>query len=267
MAKRIIPLTVENEYVQGAGVEIGASGSHDDVILRITFGDAWDGLTKSIIWKDSYGENPKTTLLTVDMLVTGTTDVYDVLVPAAPKAYPGDMYMIFKGVTVSGTLEETATLTAFATFRVLKSMYAIGQSEDVDATVAEQLQAQIDDVIEDVANLQEHAADAEAWANETRDGEPLEPSDPVYHKSARYWAGQSEGFVDQAQGYKDQAQAQAEASAASALESKHYAEEAVKKSFAGGLEVPASDGSGSIILRFTYTPEGHIQYHIFNNVE
>ena len=35
---RTIPITVNDEYIKGAGAVVGAAGSHSDVILDITFG-------------------------------------------------------------------------------------------------------------------------------------------------------------------------------------------------------------------------------------
>ncbi len=163
MAKRIIPLEIKNEYVKGSGVMIGASGSHDDVILEMHFGEMWEGTTKSIVWKNSKGLNPVITLLTADLLKLGETDVYLVPVPAEPKEYAGDLIMAVRGVIVSENVESSATLTAFAKFRVLESMwdYNASAAQDVTPSQAEMLQAEIDAMLEDVAAVIETAAGLE----------------------------------------------------------------------------------------------------------
>lgn len=161
MSTRTVPVQVNNEYIKGAGVPVGAAGSHNDVVLEISFSALWDGLTKKITWLDAKGENPTLTILTTDMLKTGETSVYLVPIPAEPKAYAGDMTMTIKGATVTGDVETRATLSTSCTFRVLPSAYdsSADESGDVTPTQAEQLQAEIDDILETIS-----AAEASATA-------------------------------------------------------------------------------------------------------
>ena len=42
MSRRIIQCQVTDEYVRGAGVVVGAAGSHNDVALRLVFGPMWE---------------------------------------------------------------------------------------------------------------------------------------------------------------------------------------------------------------------------------
>lgn len=143
MSAKYIPLTIENEYIKGANVVIGAAGSHNDVYLSITFGDMWADTIKRIVWLDANKANPTITYLTPAMLYDG---VYQVPVPATPKAIPGKMTMTVKGSTVSDDEELTATLTAAAQFTVLESAWSddAQEQEAIDPTIAEQLQAEID---------------------------------------------------------------------------------------------------------------------------
>lgn len=144
---RIIECQVSNEYVKGAGVVAGAAGSHHDVVLRLKFGEMWDGLTKSIVWHNAKGLNPVVTLITGSMLVPGTTDTYDVLIPAEPKEFEGDMVVSIKGSTTSAGTETRATMSAIAKFKILPSKFdaAASATLDINATAAEQLQAQLDE--------------------------------------------------------------------------------------------------------------------------
>ena len=45
----------------------------------------------------------------------------------------------------------------------------------------------------------EDAEDAEAWANGTRNGTPIDSSDPAYHKNAKYYADNFIGMITDAQ--------------------------------------------------------------------
>jgi hypothetical protein len=159
---------VNNEYIRGACVPVGAAGSHNDVVLEITFSALWDGLAKKITWLDAKGANPTLTIITADMLKAGETSVYLVKIPAEPKAYAGDMTMTIKGATVFDGVETRATLSTSCTFRVLPSSYdsSADESGDVTPTQAEQLQAEIDTII---GTISEAAASATAAAGSAAD--------------------------------------------------------------------------------------------------
>ena len=157
---REIPIQVTDEYVRGAGVAVGAAGSHDDVALRISFSPMWTGTARSIVWLDAAGENPTTTQLGTGLLAEGETEVYLVPIPAEPKALPGEMTMTIKGATVSGGKETAATLTAAARFRVLESAWDpdAEESADITPTQAEQLRSEIDAVKADIVVVRGVAA-------------------------------------------------------------------------------------------------------------
>ena len=171
MSRRIIQCQVTDEYVRGAGVVVGAAGSHNDVALRLVFGPMWEGTTRSIVWKDALGGNPTVTILGTDLLEPGETEVYIVPIPAEPKAYAGDLSMTIKGAVVEGNKETSATLTARAFFTVMDSDWDENamESGDITPTQAEQMQAQIDEIrstIWDAVQSAEKAADsAEQAAN------------------------------------------------------------------------------------------------------
>ena len=145
---RTIPITVNDEYIRGTGAVVGAAGSHSDVVLDITFGESWEGLTKSIVWRNSKHVNSVVTLLSSDHLVEGTTNRYMVPIPAEPKEFAGKMTMTIKGATISENTETAATLTAYGEFIVMESLWdpEAETSGDINATLAEQLQAAVDDL-------------------------------------------------------------------------------------------------------------------------
>ncbi len=162
MNTRIVPIKVLNEYVKGAGVVVGSAGSHNDVMLEITFSGLWDGLAKSITWLDAKGENPTITLLTTNLLAHGKTDVYLVPIPAEPKVFEGDMSMTIKGAMVEGEIEKRATLSTTATFRILPSAFDSNAQEsgDITPTQAEQMQSQLDAILETIVDAREAAKEA-----------------------------------------------------------------------------------------------------------
>lgn len=169
--KRIIECSVNDEYVVGAGVPIGAAGSHNDVILRLSFGDTWVGLNIYATFRDALGGNPTLIALLPSMLVEGTDMVYDVPIPAAAKLYDGRSMLTLTGYSiVDGSEEDSATNTTTAFFRVLPSDFAFADDGSIDATLAEQLLSAINKheretgeiidahKVEVAAELEEHAA-------------------------------------------------------------------------------------------------------------
>lgn len=171
MYRRVIPLQVTDEYVRGAGVPVGAAGSHDDVALRLAFGPMWAGTAQSIVWRDANGEHPTITALTTDMLAEGESEVYLVPIPAEPKRFAGQMVMTIKGATVSGGTETTATLTATARFTVMESEWSedAEASGDITPTQAEQFQAELEHIktgILEAREARDSAAESAASAQE-----------------------------------------------------------------------------------------------------
>ncbi len=202
MSSRYIPVSVTNEYLKGAGVVIGAAGSHDDVYLRITFGAMWDDLTKYVTFRDALGENPTMTMLLPNMVVDGTTDTYDVPTPAAAKAHQGRIMVTVSGYTISnGTQEDTATMTATSFFRVLPSDYALLNDGSIDATLAQQLQDEIEAERANSLAARQAAKDAEAWAVGKELGVDVDSSADQYHNNAKYYSEQAQGSASDAAGY------------------------------------------------------------------
>ena len=156
MAKRIIECQVSDEYILGAGMVVGAAGSHDDVLIRLAFGDMWIGLNLYATFRDSKGESPTLVAILPSMLADGEVMVYDVPVPAAAKRYEGKMMLTLTGYSVvDGTQEDTATNTATAYFRVLRSDFAMFDAPSVDATLAQQIHNEINEFGEVVKDFGE----------------------------------------------------------------------------------------------------------------
>lgn len=159
---RTIPLKIQNEYITGDKGMIGAAGSHNDVILRMEFSGMWDGLTKMVQFRDALGEATIEVLLTADMLEADDTSVYLVPVPSGAKKYAGEMTLCIKGAAVSAQKETRATLAVYGRFTVAESKWsADAETEtDVPASIVEQLQGQINNVLATIVDARKAATEA-----------------------------------------------------------------------------------------------------------
>lgn len=208
---RTIPLKIQNEYIAGDKVLIGAAGSHNDVVLRMEFSPLWEGLTKTVQFRDALGEKTIETLLTADLLEKNSTTVYMVPVPNGAKKYAGEMTLAVKGAAVSGDKETRATTAVHGAFTVGESKWdtSAETEQDVPPTQAEQLQAQIDAVLGKIngaaasANAAAASAQSAAESAETATAAAGSIGNSVTaaaksaaaaansEKSAEYWAGQA----------------------------------------------------------------------------
>ncbi len=160
MSKRIIEISVNDEYVVGSGVVIGAEGSDNSVILRAKFNDTWVGLNIYATFRDAKGENPTVELLLPTMLQDGKVMTYDIEVPKSATAIDGKMCVVFSGFAVSevssyeiktGTEENIKLVyrdavinTTNAYFRVLPSDFsALDVKDEAEATVLEKVLSEI----------------------------------------------------------------------------------------------------------------------------
>lgn len=164
---RTIPLKIQNEYIAGDKVLIGAAGSHNDVVLRMEFSPMWDGLAKTVQFCDALGENVVQTLLTANLLETGKTNVYLVAVPGDAKKYAGRMAVAIKGAATSAQKETRATMAAYGTFKVAESNWNEAEevNQDVPASQAEQLQSQIDAILDNIQDARSAAGEAASSAS------------------------------------------------------------------------------------------------------
>ena len=126
---RIIKCQVNDEYLLGSGVVIGAAGSHGDVFLQLQFNEMWDGLSIIATFRDAMNENSTATMLMPTMLVDGEIRTYLVRVPDSAKRIAGRARLTLTGYSVY-TIEDNGTVTpivdsltntATAFFRVLES--------------------------------------------------------------------------------------------------------------------------------------------------
>nr|DAP74340.1 MAG TPA: collagen alpha 1(VIII) chain protein [Caudoviricetes sp.] len=140
---RIISLSVEDMYIKYTGEAFGATGSHNAVTLRMTFGPAWEGTAKTAYFTDALGNTSVALVLGLDTLVDGA---YEVDVPSEALKTAGVATITIKGVLVSGETTTKAITTAAGHFRVLDSELpdSAGNAGTITPSEKDQLQAEID---------------------------------------------------------------------------------------------------------------------------
>lgn len=189
---RIIKCQVNDEYLLGSGVVIGAAGSHGDVILQLQFNDMWEGLSIMATFRDAMNENPVAIMLMPSMLVIGETRTYEVHVPAEAKRIAGRARLTLSGYSVYTINDDGAitpnvdslTNTATAFFRVLESDSTIADDGSITPTIAQQLHTEInnlDDAIDRLGNRLDEAVDDTLITQYT-----LEPPGPINTITAGY---------------------------------------------------------------------------------
>lgn len=139
---RIISLSVEDMYIKYTGEAFGATGSHNAVTLRMTFGPAWEGTAKTAYFTDALGNTSVALVLGLDTLVDGA---YEVDVPSEALKYAGEATVTIKGVLTSGDSTTKAITTAAGHFRVLDSELpdSAGNAGTITPSDKDQLQAEI----------------------------------------------------------------------------------------------------------------------------
>lgn len=139
---RIISLSVEDMYIKYTGEAFGATGSHNAVTLRMTFGPAWEGTAKTAYFTDALGNTSVALVLGLDTLVDGA---YEVDVPSEALKTAGVATITIKGVLVSGETTTKAITTAAGHFRVLDSELpdSAGSAGTITPSDKDQLQAEI----------------------------------------------------------------------------------------------------------------------------
>ena len=254
MEQRIIRLGVRGDYVLGAGVEIGAVGSHDEVLLELDFrgSPVWHDTAKKAVFYDALGESPTTILLTTDRLVPGETEVYRVSVPAEAKGQAGKCFLTLEGVITSGERETVRVVTEAAQFDVLQSRRYEQTSDPkpLTPTQAEQLQAEIDEIKDTIVNAaasERNAAASAAAALESKNSavSARDLSQAYLQQSIRYYA-RTEGSAAKAEEAALQAAQRADKARAEAQEAEAQANRAQAE--ADRATVPAAAGIYNIII-------------------
>lgn len=167
MEQKIVKLQIADEYITGAGVSVGAVGSHDEVLLEMDFrrSPMWFGTTRRAIFSNALGVAVPPIILTTNLLAEGQTEVYLVPVPQEAKDAEGDCFLTVEGfVTGAGGKEIIRCVTEEATFRVLPSKLYVNENDPITPSQAEQLQAEIDSIKADIVEAAAAADSADKAA-------------------------------------------------------------------------------------------------------
>ena len=166
MANRVITAYCADETMQLSSSIAGAAGSSNAVTLRLSFSSAWDGTTKKVYFYDATKAQSVCIICTIDKLVSGETDMYDIPIPAEALDVAGKLLLTVKGVVVSGTTAERVMVSATATMDVLEADIPSGDNTPVEpnATQSEQLQGEIDGIKSVIVTVAPNASAAASSA-------------------------------------------------------------------------------------------------------
>ena len=236
---RIISLSVEDMYIKYTGEAFGATGSHNAVTLRMTFGPAWEGTAKTAYFTDALGNTSVALVLGLDTLVDGA---YEVDVPSEALKYAGEATVTIKGVLVSGETTTKAITTAAGHFRVLDSELpeSAGNVGTITPSDKDQLQAEIAGLenLFTTAKAAAEAAAANAKVSETN----AKASETAAASSASSAEASKTAAAESAATATAQARA-ADASAAKAAASQKAAQAAETNAKASETAAAASQAS------------------------
>lgn len=184
----------------------GAQGEGNVTDLLIEFRPEWDGTTKTITFYDANMENPVQVTLTTALLEDAAQDIrtYRVPIPSEPLAIAGQMTF-----TIDGYVSGSRARTAQDTLIVLPSPMVKDPSA-ITPTQAEQLQAGIDAVLEDIAGMETAIAN-EAGREAAEEGRRTAEQARVAAEQGRATAEQSRAFAEDTRVSQETARQDAEA--------------------------------------------------------
>ena len=135
--------------------------------LRISFSENWSGYAKSVTFWNAVGENPVKILLGTDLLenILENDSVYIVPIPGEAMTEGGKCSFV-----IEGAKDGVNARTVEDSLKVLYSPKAdnAGQAVDPTPTQAEQLRAEMDAVMDDIASAKEAAIEASDAVEEVR---------------------------------------------------------------------------------------------------
>lgn len=247
---RIISLSVEDMYIKYTGEAFGATGSHNAVTLRMTFGPAWDGTAKTAYFTDALGNTSVALVLGLDTLADGA---YEVDVPSEALKTAGVATITIKGVLVSGETTTKAITTAAGHFRVLDSELpdSAGNAGTITPSDKDQLQAEIAgmEALFTTAKAAAEAAAANAKVSETnaKTSETAAASSASSAEASKTAAANSSATATAQASTAKESAAQAAESQAAAKSSKNAAKisESAAKSAQSGAEAAEANAKNS----------------------
>ena len=160
---RTIEVKVNGSHLTKDNKAAGVQYESNAKSLRIIFDEGWDGYAKKVTWWDAKGQNPTKRNLTADLLedITKSTRIYLCPIPGEAMTAAGWCTFVIDG-------KRHRSLSDKLEVKPAPYNEDAGEPADPTPTQAQQLQAQIDamlgDIAEDRIAAQEAATDAEESA-------------------------------------------------------------------------------------------------------
>ena len=221
----------------------GAQGEGNVTDLLIEFRPEWDGTTKTITFYDANMENPVQVTLTTALLEDAAQDIrtYRVPIPSEPLAIAGQMTF-----TIDGYVSGSRARTAQDTLIVLPSPMVKDPSA-ITPTQAEQLQAGIDAVLEDIAGMETAIAN-EAGREAAEEGRRTAEQARVAAEQGRATAEQGRATAEESRITQETARQDAEAERQAAEQARVDTDtgivaQATQQATAAGQSAAAAAGS------------------------
>lgn len=218
--ERRITLEISGENIKCSKRRAGVQGEGNATTLAVSFDDSWDSMSKKITWWDANGENPVERILTADLIEDWNAQpmTYLTSIPPEPLLYPGKCVLV-----IDGYKEGVRARSVSLPLEVIEAPIAdtAGEPSDPTPSQAEQLQAQIDNILDDMRDIANEAESYAVGGTGTREGEDTD--------NAKYYSQKAKEHSDSANTSSSQAASSAEAAAASASSSALSAQLAVQK--------------------------------------
>lgn len=144
---RTINVTVSGEFVRKDSKNAGVQGEANATVLHIAMSGEWEQYSKRIIWRNALGEAPVAVLLynsVEDLAAQKDPLVFDTPIPAEPLALEGWCSFTIEGFRESDPTAVSITVTDHL---LVKPNDAYNTPQEPTPTQAQQLQAQIDEIV------------------------------------------------------------------------------------------------------------------------
>ncbi len=145
-----ITININGQFIRKSTKNAGAAGSANSRELKFIFDKSWDGYAKRVIWRDSFGENETSVILTPE--IASETSEYSSYIPGEATAKKG-----WCSFTVEGYYTASPDKVMMSVRDCLFVSHAEGEANIPPVTKSEamQLQCEIEEIMPNVNALME----------------------------------------------------------------------------------------------------------------
>ena len=145
-----ITININGQFIKKSTKNAGASGSAEACELKFIFDETWDGYAKRVIWRDSFGENETSVILTTQ--IAAASSEYSSYIPKEATARKG-----WCSFTVEGYYTQSPDKVMMSVRDCLFVSHAEGEANITPVTKSEamQLQSEIEEIMPKVNALME----------------------------------------------------------------------------------------------------------------